>query len=132
MANDAIGKVKGWLRDVADVTGDAVTGAGNVSWSLAESIRDKANETGVTEKVGDSIEWTKEQLDRAGITAVTQAVAEKTTDTLDTVTGQKIFHLMEERNGLQDKYNDILATKLEEALDRITALEKVLLKTSSS
>jgi hypothetical protein len=70
MANDAIGKVQSWFRDAADAAGEAVTGAGNVSRSLAESIRDKANETGVTEKVGDSIEWTKEQLDRAGITAV--------------------------------------------------------------
>lgn len=43
---------------------------------------------------------------------------------LDTITGAAILKLVEERLELQARYNDILATKLDEALKRVEILER--------
>ncbi len=45
---------------------------------------------------------------------------------LDTISGKAMYELVRDRLDLQDRYNDLLATKLQEALDRIDALEKRL------
>ena len=37
-----------------------------------------------------------------------------------------MYKLVQERLDLQDRYNDLLATKLHEALERISKLEKKL------
>lgn len=42
---------------------------------------------------------------------------------LDQVTGKKLVEMLEERLRVQDEYNDILATRLAEALERIAKLE---------
>ena len=42
----------------------------------------------------------------------------------DVVSGKKILDLVEQRLELQAQYNDVLATKLQEALQRIDVLEK--------
>jgi hypothetical protein len=58
---------------------------------------------------------------KAGGIAV-DAVKEK----LDSATGQKMYDLVQERLAVQDQYNDVLAAKLHEALQRIEALEGVV------
>ena len=45
-------------------------------------------------------------------------------DGFDVVSGKKIMALLEERLELPAQYNDVLATKLEEALGRIATLEE--------
>ena len=45
-------------------------------------------------------------------------------DGMDVVSGKKVLELVEQRLELQSQYNDVLATKLEEALQRIDVLEK--------
>jgi hypothetical protein len=50
----------------------------------------------------------------------------KVVDRLDQVTGKQLVELLEERLRMQDDYNDVLATKLAEALERIAALEEKL------
>ena len=42
---------------------------------------------------------------------------------LDEVSGKRLVELLEKKLAIQDSYNDILATRLAEALDRIKALE---------
>jgi len=42
---------------------------------------------------------------------------------LDQVTGKKLVEMLETRLKVQDEYNDILATRLAEALERIAKLE---------
>ncbi len=58
---------------------------------------------------------------KAGGIAV-DAVKEK----LDSATGQKMYDLVQERLAVQDQYNDVLAAKLHEALQRIEVLEGVV------
>jgi DNA-binding transcriptional ArsR family regulator len=56
----------------------------------------------------------------------------KSGEKLDVVTGLAIYELLQERISLQDRYNDLLAAKLSEALERISELEKKLSKLNSS
>ena len=42
---------------------------------------------------------------------------------LDQITGKRLLELLEEKLEIQDAYNDILATRLAEALERIAKLE---------
>ena len=73
-----------------------------------------------------AMQTAKQALDDSGATAVTSKVYEVTQDHLDAVTGAKILRLVEERLEIQARYNDILATKLHEALQRLEVLEQKL------
>ena len=44
----------------------------------------------------------------------------------DEISGQAMYQLVQERLAEQDRFNDLLATKLQEALERISDLEKRL------
>lgn len=69
-----------------------------------------------------------EVLDKTGVKNAAVKASEVVGEHLDTITGHKILVLVEERLSLQAKYNDILATKLDEALGRIEELESKLPK----
>src|SRR5687768_12196347 len=71
----------------------------------------------------DAVDGARDLADRTGMTSAARTVAGATGDALDTVTGKRILALVEERLDLQARYNDVLASKLEEALHRIRALE---------
>lgn len=61
--------------------------------------------------------------------AVAQAVkagGEVIGEGLDLISGQRMFDLVQERMAVQDQYNDVLASKLHEALQRIECLEEAL------
>ncbi len=61
--------------------------------------------------------------------AVTQVVkvgGGKISDGIDVMSGQRMFDLVQERMAVQDQYNDVLASKLYEALQRIERLEKAV------
>lgn len=45
---------------------------------------------------------------------------------LDAISGKAMYELVRDRLDLQDGYNDLLASKLQEALDRIDQLERRL------
>jgi Asp-tRNA(Asn)/Glu-tRNA(Gln) amidotransferase A subunit family amidase len=76
------------------------------------------------QSVDRAMQTAKQALDSSGATAA--KVYEVTQDHLDGVTGAKILRLVEERLEIQARYNDILATKLNEALRRLEAIEQRL------
>jgi len=53
-----------------------------------------------------------------------KTAADSVGEGFDVVSGKKILDLVEQRLELQARYNDVLATKLQEALQRIDVLEK--------
>ena len=55
-----------------------------------------------------------------------ETVMKQTGQGLDTISGKAMYELVRYRLDLQDRYNDLLATKLQEALDRIDQLERRL------
>jgi transcriptional regulator NrdR family protein len=86
------------LRKFRDQIGDSVANA-------TERVRDVAP---------DMVENAKERLSDA---------SESVSDRFDEVSGDAVYRLVMERLQQQDDYNDILATKLQEALSRIRELE---------
>ena len=74
-------------------------------------------------KFDSLVKSTTKYLNDSGVTEKVNQVSEVAEDQFDTISGFKQFKLVEEQLELQGKYNDILAQKLEEALDRIAMIE---------
>jgi hypothetical protein len=107
-AKQTASEIKGKALDEYDKSGAKV--------EVEKRLRDAKSfldENGITEKA------------EVGIKKV-QELSEIASDNLDKVSGKKILELVEARLSIQTQYNDILASKLEEALDRIRALEEKL------
>lgn len=68
----------------------------------------------------------------SGVKKHLETAITKSGEQLDVLSGQAMYELVQERLALQDRYNDLLATKLHEALERISELEKILSKSISS
>jgi len=100
--------------------------AGKVGSALKDGMNTAKSEykkSAIKKKVDRGAQGTKQFLDDKGITDTAKMVAQSASSKLDTMSGAKTLQLVEERLALQEKYNDILATKLDEALKRIEALE---------
>lgn len=57
---------------------------------------------------------------------VVKSTAHRVSDSMDVISGVKLLETVQEMIELQEKYNDVLAGKLEEALLRIEVLEEAL------
>jgi hypothetical protein len=73
-----------------------------------------------------AIEYLDDAIDQQAIKTAIADAAEAVGDKLDQVTGKQLVEMLEAKLRQQDEYNDILATRLAEALQRIAALEKRL------
>ena len=62
-------------------------------------------------------------LDESGVSDRAQEFSDIAGDSFDKVSGKSILDLVEKRLDLQSEYNDVLASKLDEALTRIEKLE---------
>ena len=78
----------------------------NKAQDLASDVQRKYEESGAKKKV--------------------DAIQSQVSGTLDELSGQAMYQLVQERLAEQDRFNDLLATKLHEALERISKLEKRL------
>ncbi|MBL6991255.1 MAG: hypothetical protein ISR65_15835 [Bacteriovoracaceae bacterium] len=116
MSDDFVKKASGWLKQATDTANDVV-----------KTAQKEYQDSGVKDIVDEKAKQTKEFLDESGITDKAVEMSSTATEHLDSVSGKKILDLVEERLQLQSGYNDILATKLEEALGRIEKLEDQLL-----
>lgn len=104
---------------------DASTNLTNKLKSTKEKVSDFFDEKDdkyqvsqtVKDKIGALDEVTRKELGK---------IVETTGDTLDIISGAKIMRDVEDMIYLQKKYNDILATKLEETLQRVSVLEEIL------
>ena len=83
------------------------------------SLKQELKDRGITEYVDEITEKTIQSDTGKKLTKLTEDASEQ----LDKLSGKKILELVEKRLSLQDQYNDILATKLDEALTRLSILE---------
>ena len=101
----------------------------------ASGLKDKAldeyEKSGAKDEVDKKLGETKKYMDEKGITSKLEEgidrakeVGEVAGEHLDKLSGKEILELVEQRLAVQTEYNDVLATKLEEALSRIAELEK--------
>ena len=86
-------------------------------------IKEEIEKLELKKKAKKQTEKVKTFLDDKGITSKIKTATDFTEEQLDVLSGSKALKLVEERLILQEKYNDILATKLDEALSRIENLE---------
>ena len=97
--------------------------SGKEASSLSAEIYEKSELKG---KIDKASQETKQFLDERGITEQAIKAYGATQEHLDKVSGAKILAIVEGRLALQEKYNNLLATKLHEALQRIESLEEQL------
>ena len=90
----------------------------------AKEIADKTTAVLSATGLSSAVEYLDDTLEERGIKDAFADAAEAVGDKLDQVTGKQLVELLEAKLRRQDEYNDILATRLSEALHRIAALEK--------
>lgn len=88
----------------------------------AKEAGDKAKEVG--SKAGEVVDNAVKKYDDSVIKEKIDVVSDATTNQLDVISGQKMYDLVQESIELQNNINDVLASKLHEALKRIEVLEK--------
>jgi hypothetical protein len=74
-------------------------------------------------KLQSAVKYVDGELDQRGAKKALKDTTGAVVGKLDQVTGKRLVEMLEERLRIQDEYNDILATRLAEALDRIAKLE---------
>jgi hypothetical protein len=74
-------------------------------------------------KLESAVKYLDGELDQRGAKKAVKDTAEAVVGKLDQVTGKRLIELLEAKLKIQDTYNDVLATRLAEALERIARLE---------
>ncbi len=93
---------------------------------VAEKVKSVAETVIKHPKTQTAMKTTKQFCDEKGITETTVKVGNKINDGKRTFTGEKALEELTQIINMQNCYNDLLATKLEEALKRIEILEQRL------
>ncbi len=106
-------RLKGTLKGLTEATKDKVK---EVADSDRKPVRKaKALASGVGRQVLGS-----------GAKGKTDAIQSQIFGKLDEISGQAMYQLVQERLAEQDRFNDLIATKLHEALERVSELEERL------
>ncbi len=74
-------------------------------------------------KLESAVKFVDSELDQRGTKKALKDTTGAVVGKLDQVTGKRLIELLEEKLRIQDAYNDVLATRLAEALERIAKLE---------
>jgi hypothetical protein len=100
---------------------------GKQTLEVASDVTRGALETGKQAYTGSKLEsavnYIDGELDQRGAKKATKDTTGAVVGKLDQVTGKRLVELLEEKLRIQDAYNDVLATRLSEALERIAKLE---------
>ena len=115
------------------VLGDASTQVSNAGIAVTYKAASYGS-TGIakaTEVGRQTFNSANSAIDSSGVKDAVKATASVVSGKLDEVSGKRLVELLEKKLQIQDSYNDILATRLAEALDRIAVLENRLNKLAS-
>jgi hypothetical protein len=126
-AAGALGDVAEQLGDIGEAIADKAVAAASSGASLASDAASAVVEAGADVYTGSRLEslvsYVGEGLDERGVFDAIETATDAVGDKIGQVTGKRLMEMLEEKLKLQDQYNDVLATKLAEALDRIAKLE---------
>ncbi len=109
----------GWVDRITQAVNN-VTASINTQ---AHRAIDASNDAYTGSRVEEKVNHFGEQLEATGIPQRLGNTKDTIGEKLDEVTGKRLLELLEVRLEKQDMYNDVLATRLAEALDRISKLE---------
>ncbi len=110
---------KGSVRAIFGKATDAMS-------STAKNLKTEFDQSKVKAKIDETTQTAYDFLKEKGVIDQAEKISNGVSERLDVISGAKILALVEERLDIQSRYNDILATKLEEALNRIADLESKL------
>ena len=105
--------LKGTLKGLTDVAKTKVDEVANSDRKAVTKARDLATDV-------------QRRYEESGVKGKVDAVQSEVSGKLDEISGQAMYQLVQERLAEQDRFNDLLATKLHEALERISELENRL------
>ncbi len=106
-------RLKGTFKGLTDAAKTKVNEVANSDRKAVTKARDLATDVQRT-------------YEESGAKGKVDAVQSQVSGKLDEISGQAIYQLVQERFAEQDRFNDLLATKLHDALERISELEKRL------
>lgn len=129
-AKESLSGASSHVSKAAKVSGAAAAktaALGKQSLEVASDARRSAVEAGKRaysgSKLESAINYVDGELDDRGAKRAIKDTAEAVVGKLDQVTGKRLVELLEAKLRIQAEYNDILATRLAEVLDRIGKLE---------
>ena len=126
-AAEALGDVAEHIGDLGEAIADKAVAAASSGASLASDAASAVVEAGADAYTGSRLEslvsYVGEGLDERGVFDAIETATDAVGNKIGQVTGKRLMEMLEEKLKLQDQYNDVLATKLAEALDRIAKLE---------
>lgn len=120
-------KTSGVTNRIIGGTSEILDGAKGVTSDVADKII--GGTTRITQECNFSerIESIRKRLDE-NTPEVVKDASRRVGDSFDVLTGVKLLEVVQEMLQAQEEYNDILATKLDEALTRIALLEAIIVK----
>ncbi len=124
--NATANKLIGAAAAISDAGNAVAAKAVEIGVDAAKEIADSSTSVLSGARLSSAIEYLDNALEEHGIKDALSDTADAVSDKLDQVTGKQLVELLEAKLRRQDEYNDILATRLSEALRRIAALEKRL------
>jgi hypothetical protein len=113
--------MKKGIRDFTSIFEDAKQEASG----MADRVMDSTSRMAREYKVSERIENIRLSMDE-NTPDLVKDVSKRMGDSVDVLTGVKLLEVVQEMLQAQEEYNDILATKLDEALTRIAVLEAVI------
>jgi len=116
--------LKNRLKQASETLAGIASDAAQMAGSAVELAKETYNTSGAKDKVEDISNATKHVLEATHVVEAAEAISKTAGDHLDTISGARLLALVEERLAIQSKYNDILATKVNEALKRIQRLQE--------
>ncbi len=120
----ALSGVKDTIKSVAD-TDLASDLAGGLAAVAGASGLGQASQN-IVSKAKDLATEVQSKYIESGAKETVEAIGSQISEKLDEISGQAMYQLVQDRLTEQDRFNDLLATKLSEALERILELEKRL------
>ena len=106
-------RLKGTLKGLTDVAKTKVDEVADSDRKAVTKARDLATDV-------------QRRYEESGVKGKVDAVQSEVSGKLDEISGQAMYQLVQERLAEQDRFNDLLATKLHDALERISELERRL------
>ena len=106
-------RLKRTIKSVKDVAKDGVNKPVDSDGKVLAKAKDLASDAQL-------------KYEESGAKGKADAVLSQISGKLDEISGQAMYQLVQERLAEQDRFNDLLATKLHEALERVSEVEKRL------
>ena len=101
-----------------------IKGLTDVAKNISNQVVDTARKP--VRKAKDAATDVHRKYEESGAKGKVDTVQSQISGKFDEVSGQAMYHLVQERLAEQDRFNDLMATKLHEALKRISDLERRL------